>query len=147
MQTTHELFGLFVSCGSEDIGHCSSGSVSADASGRMNAHTSSAAFRRLPELGRSGGRGGPGGHASVVASLGDGPNPPTEEVSPNGASRFLFPGFLADAILLLGGFSGRERGSRSGFSPGPTRVEESVPWEDRFQSLNSSTVVGRQDGG
>jgi hypothetical protein len=133
---------LLVPRGSEDVSHWSSGGVSTDMSGRANAHTSNAAFRRPLEM-RAGGDElvDP---TSVASSPDDGgPKPPTKEVSPVESLRFLFRELLVDAMPALGGCRGWGWGSRPGLSPGPMRVEGNIPWEDWLQWLNSLMVVGR----
>lgn len=101
LHPNHEVFGLFVSYGSEDVGHSSVGGVSAVVSGRANGHTSAAAFWRLQEVSRGG--DGLEEEASEAVSPGKrGPNPPTEEVSPDGVSRFLFPELLVVIPTLDG---------------------------------------------
>lgn len=112
-------------------------------SGRANAHTSEAAFRRPLEVNG----GGSWLEELASASPGNGPKPPIEEVLPDGAPRFLFPESLADAVSVLDGWFGWGQGSRSGFSPGPRRITGCVPSGDRSQQLNSLMFVGRQEEG
>lgn len=97
------VFGLVTRIGSEDVGHSSIGGVMVDASGRANAHTSAAPFRRPPEV--SGGGNGVGELGSVAVSPGGrGPNPPTEEEDLfEGVVRFLFLGLLVGTAPELEG--------------------------------------------